>query len=474
MIETPIKQKKRIDPTVLRISLILAFGVLAPIFDSTMVNIAIPTMSKDMHTSIAIMQWAITGYTLTMGIAVPFGGWATDRFNGKSVYSSALLMFLIGSLFAAMSTTVPSLIIGRLIQGAAAGLLMQALSTLVMRAANGKNIGTLMATIGIPIMIGPVIGPVLGAFIVNHANWHMMFWVNIPITIVSLLFVFFGVPDLPAIHPKLKIDYIGIGLLGGFFTGIILGISHYSSDIDFLAQTNMLFELGVSLLAIILYIIYAKVKPNKVIVPLTIFKYRNLTVATILMMLAGITTNGPLMLLPLYFQNIRGESIMNIGLIMGAQAIGMLVMRSQGGKLTDIIGPKWVTITGLLITLLATLPFIWVDVSTSTWWLVTILFVRGLGMGIMMVPVMSAAYIGVPKQRMGQATVTTDILQSVGGAAGSAILASIVVNVAITSPKSTSLLTMTHAYNTGFSWAAGFTLLMFLPAWFLSSKKAVN
>lgn len=474
MTDKLINQKEKIDPTVLRISLILAFGVLAPIFDSTMVNIAIQTMTKDMNTTIAVMQWAITGYTLMMGITVPLGGWATDRFNGKRVYGFALALFLIGSLFSAMSATVTTLIIGRLIQGAGAGLLSQALSTLVMRAADGKNIGKLMATIGIPIMIGPVLGPVLGAFIVNHANWRMMFWVNIPITIISMLLLFFGVPDLPAINPKLKIDFLGIGLLAGFFAGVILGISNYSSNKAFFEQANVLWEIGLGMLALILYILYASVKPDKAIVPLTIFKYKSLNLSTILMMLTGITTNGPMMILPLYFQDIRGEAIISVGLIMGAQAIGMLVTRSQGGKLTDKIGPKWVTITGLVVALLATLPFIWVDAITAIWLLVTVLFVRGLGMGIMIVPVMSSAYMGIPKDKISQATVTTDVLQSVGGAAGSAILASIIINVAANAPKATPLLTMTYAYNMGFAWSAGFTLLMFIPAWFLSGKKAAN
>lgn len=464
MTDKLINQKEKIDPTVLRISLILAFGVLAPIFDSTMVNIAIQTMTKDMNTTIAVMQWAITGYTLMMGITVPLGGWATDRFNGKRVYGFALALFLIGSLFSAMSATITTLIIGRLIQGAGAGLLSQALSTLVMRAADGKNIGKLMATIGIPIMIGPVLGPVLGAFIVNHANWRMMFWVNIPITIISMLLLFFGVPDLPAINPKLKIDFLGIGLLAGFFAGVILGISNYSSNKAFFEQANVLWEIGLGMLALILYILYASVKPDKAIVPLTIFKYKSLNLSTILMMLTGITTNGPMMILPLYFQDIRGEAIISVGLIMGAQAIGMLVTRSQGGKLTDKIGPKWVTITGLVVALLATLLFIWVDAITAIWLLVTVLFVRGLGMGIMIVPVMSSAYMGIPKDKISQATVTTDVLQSVGGAAGSAILASIIINVAANAPKATPLLTMTYAYNMGFAWSAGFTLLMFIPA----------
>ena len=474
MMKKLTKPKEKIDPTLLRISLIFAFGALAPIFDSTMVNIAIQTMTRDMHTTISVMQWTITGYTLMMGITVPLAGWVTDRFNGKWIYSFSLVLFLIGSLFSAISTTITTLIIGRLIQGTGTGMLIPALSTLIMRAANGKNIGAVMSTVAIPTMIGPVLGPVLGAFIISNANWHMMFWVNVPLTLVGLLLIFFGVPTMPAINPKLKIDFLGIGLLAGFFAGMILGISNYSSSKSLFNQDDVLLEIVLGVLALLMYVLYAVIKPDKAIVPLNIFKYKNLNLTTILMMLTGITTNGPMMLLPLYFQGVRGQSVLSAGIIMGSQAIGMFFTRSQAGKLTDRIGPKWVVIVGLLITLLATMPFVWFDTSTAIWLLVSVLFIRGLGMGAMSVPLMTAAYIGMPKEKIGQATVITRILQSVGGAAGSAILSTIIVNVATSYPKKTPLLTVTNSYNIGFAWSCGFTLLMFIPAWFLSVKKSKN
>ncbi|MDR3241007.1 MAG: DHA2 family efflux MFS transporter permease subunit [Lactobacillaceae bacterium] len=474
-----INSTKKLDPGLLKIALILAFGALAPLLDSTMVNIAIDTMTKDLHTTLSAMQWAVTGYTLMMGITVPLAGWATDRFNGKWVYTTAMVFFLVGSTLSGISTSMDTLLVGRVIQGAGAGLLMPALTTLLMRAANGQKLGKIMAIVAMPIMIAPVLGPTLGAIIVQNFNWHMMFWVNIPISIIAIILVVLFLPSMPGIKPKLKIDFVGIALLSGLFAALIIGVSNLKTNVSFFSQHDVVLAVSLAIVAAILYVVYALVKPASVIVSLKLFKNRNFNMTTLLLLVAGITTNGPMLILPLYMQGVskgiasfgKNELLMS-GIIMGAQAVGMFVTRTWAGNLSDSRGPRIPVMIGLAGAVVFTLPFVWIDPSTNLWFLAGILFLRGAFMGMVSVPLMMGAFVGAPKEDISQISVATRIIQNVGGSAGSAVLAMIVANIALNSVKATPVLTMSHAYNMGFAWSAGFSLLAIIPALFLASHKA--
>lgn len=450
------------------ISLILVLGALAPLLDSTMVNIAINNMTRNFHTTLSSMQWAITGYTLTMGIMVPIAGWATDRFSGRILYIVASLGFFLGSLLSALSTNFTLLLIGRLFQGAAAGFIMTSLSTLVVRAANGKSLGSLMATLGLPIMICPILGPVVGAFLVNNWNWHIIFWINVPITLITIALSWFFLPILQGPEPKKKFDWIGISLLAVMFACSIIGISNVKSQTGF-TPSNVWGPLVLAGISLIAYIIYASFASHPIFA-LDVFKSHNFSASIVLVTIAGIAINGPMMLLPLYFQNIRGVSLITTGLLMMPQALGMLITRSMAGKLTDSMGPRPVVLTGLLITIAATYPLISINANTANLYLLVVLFIRGIGLGIYFVPVMSAAYIGLPTTRAGEVSVITRLMQNIGGSIGTSILAVVVANNMLNSHYHTTITIASHAYNAGFFISFVMTIVALIPVFFLSAK----
>ena len=163
-------EKEKLDPLLVKISLIMIFGSLAPLLDSTMVNIAIKTIAVDLNSTVSVIQWVTTGYVLAMAVVVPISGWAIQRFSGKYVYMFSLFLFLVGSVLSAVSWNIESLIAFRIIQGAGAGLLIPTLQTLLVQASGGKSLGSLMSLVGIPAVLGPILGPMLGGIIVDSLN----------------------------------------------------------------------------------------------------------------------------------------------------------------------------------------------------------------------------------------------------------------------------------------------------------------
>ena len=152
----------KLDPQVIKVLIILIIGTIAPLLDSTMVNVAIKTIAGDLKSTVSVIQWVVTGYVLAMGIAVPVSGWATNRFGGKRVYMFSLFAFLVGSILSSLAWNIESLIVFRFLQGFSAGLLVPTLQTLMVQAAGGRNLGRVMSFVSIPSMLGPILGPVLG------------------------------------------------------------------------------------------------------------------------------------------------------------------------------------------------------------------------------------------------------------------------------------------------------------------------
>ena len=207
---------------------------------------------------------------------------------------------------------------------------------------------------------------------------------------------------------------------------------------------------------------------KKVIMPLNLFRHKNFTASICALFLAGIGTNGPMLLLPLFFQNIRKDTIILAGLSLIPQGLGMLLVRPLIGKMIDTIGAKIVVIFSIVITFIGTMPFLYFSQSTSYWIIGIVLFIRGIGIGGITIPIMTDSYTGLSRSQIPQASIATRIIQNVGGAFGSAILATVVANKM--HHVVPSLSNLTSAYQAGFFIALISTTIMFIPALFLTNK----
>ncbi|OOM71305.1 multidrug export protein EmrB [Clostridium puniceum] len=462
-------QKEKLDPMLLKVSLILVFGSLAPLLDTTMVNVAIKTLSSDLKSTVSVIQWVVTGYVLAMAMAVPISGWAINRFGGKRLYQFSLVVFLAGSILSALSWNIGSLIGFRILQGIGAGLLMPTMTTMLFQVSGGRNMGRMASITSIPMMLAPILGPVLGGIIVNSLGWRWIFYVNIPVTIIALLLALWGIPKDDLFDKKQHLDIIGILILSPAFALLIYGIAKIASQ-GGLNSSAVLVPIVIGLLLMIVFVVYALRTRISPVLDLQLFRSRNFSASTILLFMSGFITNGGLLLLPLYYQQVRGESVLFAGLLLIPQGIGMLLTRSKMGKLTDQIGARPIVLVSLVITSIGTLPFAFANSETNQVLLAVVLLIRGAGLGGVFIPIMVSAYMGLSNEQIPHASIATRILQTIGGAFGSAILATIVQHQIATHSVS-NMQNVTSAYNVAFWWIIGFTVIAIIPTLFLTKYK---
>ena len=458
-------KEEKIPTRVIVIALVCVLGALPPMLDSTIVNIAINNLAKNFATSFAVTQWVVTGYMLAMAIAVPFSGWLIQKFDGKKIFMGSLALFLFSSLLSGLSWNIQSLIIFRIFQGFASGLMIPTLTTLLVQLVESNQLGRLMSIVSIPIILAPIVGPIIGGLILQYQDWRWLFFVNLPIGIIALFLMQWKLPGFEATNKSAKLDWLGILLLALVSGLCIYGVTEVvKSD----SQTIGLLAIITGVVAAIAYVIYAWRKKDRALIPLGLFQSRNFLAAFLLLFLAGFAINGPMLLLPLFFQNVRGLDVITSALWLIPQGVGMLVSRSLIGQMTDRIGARWVVMPSIALTLLGTLPFLFFDSATSAWIVWGVLVIRGIGVGGFAIPVMSDAYVGLKKPQIPEASISTRIIQNVGAAFGTALLATVVTDALI--GEIPTLATMTSAYHAGFAVSCIFMLVGILPALFLTNK----
>ncbi|MFD0516646.1 MFS transporter [Paractinoplanes durhamensis] len=201
------------EPSLLVLALVIVIGLIAPLLDTTIVNVAIPSLRQDLHTTVATIQWVSTAYLLAMAMSIPVTGWATRRFGARQVWIAALWIFLAGSVLSGLAWNIGSLIGFRALQGVAAGLLIPIMQTLLFGAAGGKSpAGNTIALVSLPALLGPVFGPVLGGLLLNHLDWRWIFYVNPPICLVAILLAIRYLPRDAGVRTH-RLDWTGLLLL---------------------------------------------------------------------------------------------------------------------------------------------------------------------------------------------------------------------------------------------------------------------
>lgn len=452
----------KLDPAVVRVAIALLVGGIAVIFDSTIVAVALHELAHDLDADVSLIQWVSTGYLLALGVTLPLVGWLQSRLGGKRLWMIALTVFLLGSVLCATAWNAESLIGFRVLQGIGGGAMMPLLTTMIMQAARGQNIGRLMATVALPTALGPILGPVIGGLILGVADWRWLFLVNIPLCLVGLFLAWRMLPaDRPV--PRVKLDIVGFLLLSPALVALLWGLSNVSGDGGF-TRLDVLAPLIGGAALLVSFVFWALHRRGAAIVDLAVLRRRPTWSASALMFLSGASLYGAMLLLPLFFQEIRGSDALGAGLLLIPQGVGSLLSRTMAGRLLDRIGGRIVALIGFVVVAAATIPFAFADADTPVWLLMGALFVRGLGMGVVFIPLMAVAFIGLEHDEVPHASIVTRIAQQVGGSLGVALLAVILTTSAVAAGSTVA------GFQTAFWWTVGFSVLSIAVAFVLPGR----
>ena len=410
-----------LDRSTLVVAGIATLGLIMAVLDTTIVNVALDTLSRDLHAPLSTIQWVSTGYLLSLASVIPLSGWITERFGSKRTWIASIALFAIGSALCAMATSAGELIAFRVLQGLGGGMLVPVGFTLIAQSAGPQRIGRALALVGVPILLGPIFGPIIGGLIVDSLPWQWIFVVNVPIAAVAIA------AAARLLHPDAgradagALDWVGAALLSPGLAGIVFGLSETESH----GGINHLIAFGpiIAGSALVGMFVWHSLRVARPLIDLRLFRSRGFRAASATTFFLGGSLFGALLILPLYYQVDRGQSALNAGLLLAPQGLGAAAMLPISGRLTDRIGGGPVAVAGCSLMVLATVPLVFVTSQTPFALLGVVLFVRGLGLGASIQPVTAAAYALLDSSQIPRATAALNTLRQIGGSIATALLA---------------------------------------------------
>src|SRR5580698_5223921 len=242
--------RERLDPSVIKLIVVLLLGAIPSLLDTSIVNVAIATIGRDLHTNVSTIQWVITGYLLSFAMVIPLSGWALARFGGRAVWTFSLALFMVGSIACGAAWNIGSLIAFRVVQGVGGGMMTPLITTLLVQAVGTSKIGRLMSAISLPIVVVPIFGPVIAGLITSNISWRWIFYVNVPICLVGLVLAWRQLPAGRPQGPRPRIDLTGLLLLPPALVALLYGLAEAAAVRGF-GHPGVLISLGagVALLA---------------------------------------------------------------------------------------------------------------------------------------------------------------------------------------------------------------------------------
>ena len=409
-----------LDRATLVVAGVATLGLIMAVLDTTIVNVALDTLSRELHSPLSSIQWVSTGYLLSLAAVIPLSGWLTERFGSKRTWIASIALFAIGSGLCALASSADELIAFRILQGLGGGMLMPVGFTLIAQSAGPRRVGRALAAVGVPILLGPIFGPIIGGLIVDNTSWQWIFVVNVPIAGAAMLLAARVLKPDAGRADAGKLDWLGAALLCPALAGIVFGLSETETH----GGITHLIALGPILAGIALVGLFARhsLQVDRPLIDLRLFRSPGFSAAATTFFL-GAALFGTLLILPLYYQVDRGQSALNAGLLLAPQGIGAALMLPISGRLTDRIGGGPVVLAGCLLLAVATVPFMFVTAHTPYPLLAAVLFVRGMGLGAAVQPSVAAAYQLLDSAQVPRATAALNTLRQVGGSIGTTLLA---------------------------------------------------
>lgn len=463
--------------------IVLLIGTFCTVLNQTLLTTAFPTLMKAFNISASSVQWLTTGFLLVNGIMIPISAWLINKFSSKKLYMTAMVIFLIGTITCFAAPNFSVLLIGRLIQAAGVGISMPLLQNIMLSIFPPEKRGSAMGMAGIVIGLAPALGPTLSGWIIDHYTWRDLFGMVIPIVILVLILASFLMKSVIHLsNPSIDIlsalmSTIGFGsLLYGFST---VGDNGWSSP-------KVLSFLVVGMLVIAAFS-WRQLHLEHPFLELRVFKSRTFTIAAILVGVVNMAMVGAEMVLPLYIQNIRGESAFHSGLMLLPGAVVMGAMMPITGAIFDKYGAKRLAISGMLILTAATLPFAFLTKETPIAMIVILYALRMFGISMVMMPVTTSGMNALPMNLISHGTAVNNTFRQIASSIGTAILISILSNVTKGNlPKAELLKTLPltykaqalsatlSGYHAAFYTAVAFGIVGFIITFFLKQKKVTT
>lgn len=462
---------------------VLLIGTFCTVLNQTLLTTAFPALMKAFNISASSVQWLTTGFLLVNGIMIPISAWLINKFSSKRLYLTAMTIFLIGTITCFIAPNFSTLLIGRLIQAAGVGISMPLLQNIMLSIFPPEKRGSAMGMAGIVIGLAPALGPTLSGWIIDHYTWRDLFGMVIPIVILVLVLAFFLMKSVIQLSNP-SIDVLSAFLSTVGFGSLLYGFSSVGNDGWGSSKVISFLVIGVFVIGLF---VWRQLHLEHPFLELRVFKSPTFTIAAILSGVVNMAMVGAEMVLPLYIQNIRGESAFHSGLMLLPGALIMGLMMPITGAIFDKHGAKRLAISGMLILTAATLPFAFLTQETPIVMIVILYAIRMFGIPMVMMPVTTSGMNALPMNLISHGTAVNNTFRQVASSIGTAVLISILTNVTKDNLPKASLLkslplfykdqainATLSGYHAAFFVAVIFGLVGFIITFFLKKNKKIE
>lgn len=395
---------------------VMALGGFLGNMDGSIVAVGLESMRTSLDVGLVTIQWVATAYLLGLSAGLPLTPWLVRRFGAGRLWLVMMSGFLLTSVACALAPDVGWLIAIRALQGTTAGVMLTAGQTVIGLAVGPARLGRVMGTLGLVVGLAPVIGPSVGGLLLSHFSWPVLFWLNLPIGALTLALAVRFVPRGDRTTPP-PMDWTGLALVSIGLPLLVYALTELGSPGTAMPLNSVLAVAGAA--ALVAFTWWSLRRPEPVL-KLRLLKDRVLAPAMTNVLLAGAGMFGAILLLPLWFQLRLGADAAAAGLQLAPMGLATTVFVLIAGRLTDRFGGGAVSLTGALVVLVSTVPWPWLGPDTPTGLVQLLMLSRGAGLGLSLVPAMTAAYASVRKEELGDTIALANIVMRVGGAVGGA------------------------------------------------------
>ncbi|WP_251548952.1 DHA2 family efflux MFS transporter permease subunit [Neobacillus muris] len=403
---------------------ILMIGAFISMLNETLLNVALPSIMKDLDVSPSTVQWLSTGYMLVNGVMIPATAFLIQKFTVRRLFLTAMGLFFIGTVLAGFATSFPVLLGARMVQASGAAIMMPLLMNVMLTSFPPEKRGGAMGLFGLVFIFAPAVGPTLSGWLIEHFDWRMLFHLVTPIAAIVLLIAVFLLKDKKE-HVEIRLDFLSFLLSTIGFGGLLYGFS--SAGDKGWDSPEVYVTIAVGAISILLFI-WRQLKLEVPMLNFRIFKYPMFSLSSAISIVITMAMFSAMLLLPIYVQSIRGISPIKSGLLMLPGSILMGIMSPITGKLFDKYGGRVLAVVGLTITIATSYYLSTLTLHTSYTELMLIYSARMFGMSMVMMPVVTNGLNQLPAQFYPHGTAMNSTLQQVSGAIGSALLVTIMSN----------------------------------------------
>ena len=406
------------NPWVIALTVMLA--TFMEVLDTSVANVALPHIAGNLSAGVDESTWVLTSYLVSNAIVLPLTGWLSSLFGRKRFYMTCVGIFTISSFLCGLAPTLPMLVFFRILQGAGGGALQPISQAILVESFPKHKQGMAMAIYGMGVVVAPILGPTLGGWITDDYSWRWIFFINIPVGVLSLLLTYLLIFDPPYLIRKnfreMKIDYMGLSLLtvGLGFLQIVLDKGEREDwfGSNFIVVCTALAFVG--LVGAILWELYT----DDPVVDLRMLKDRNFAIATFTMFMLGFVLYGTTVLLPLLLQTLMGYTALLSGLVLSPGSLVVLIALPIVGRLTQVIEARWLVAIGLAITGFSLLHMAHLDLEMDFRTAVLAWTYSRLGMAFLFTPINVMAFYFIRKEKMNNATGLINLARNIGGSVG--------------------------------------------------------